>query len=129
MSYSNGIMTTHVSAASDFIGAAVEDSVVEHGPKGLTGRVKSITGRVTTGITVAASTYQVGVPGGDLDAYASAVMPIAAIGEIIGGTDLGGEITDGVLGNVIPADTLFSIGNSGGSTAGVATVTIVIEWS
>lgn len=129
MSYSDGINIQYDLAAVDFTGAAAEDLSLGFGPVGLTGRVKSVSAIVTTGITVAASTVDVGVPSGDLDGYASAAIPIAAIGEVVGANDLGDTITDGVLLNRIPADTPFAISNGGGSTAGVANVRVVIEWS
>jgi hypothetical protein len=129
MSYSDGIDITYDLAAVDFTGAAATDNAVAIGPKGLTGRVKAITCLVTTGITVAASTVDVGIVGGDLDAYASAAMAITAANGVIGGTDLTGGITDGVSGNRLPADTKFAISNGGGSTAGVGNVQVVVEWS
>lgn len=129
MSYSDGISIQYDLAAVDFTGGANEDLSVGFGPKGLTGRVKSISAIPTTGITVAASSVDVGVPSGDLDAYASGAIPIAAIGEVVGANDLGGDLVAGVLGNRIPADTAFAISNAGGSTAGVANVRVVIEWS
>jgi hypothetical protein len=129
MSYSDGIDITYDLTAVDFTGGANEDLAVGHGPKGLTGRVKAITCIPTTGITVAASTIDVGVPSGDADGYATVAADIAAIGVIVGGTDLNNDITAGVLGNLIPADTAFAIGNGGGSTAGVGNVQVVIEWS
>ena len=128
MSYSDGINITYEVTGMDFTAGAAED-LVAHGPPRLTGRVKSIALRVTTGITVAASTIDVGVPSGDADAYATVAAPIAAAEEIHGGTDLNNDITEGVSGNRIPADTTFAIGNGGGSTAGVGNVLVTIEWS
>lgn len=128
MSYSDGIDITYQLAAVDFTGAANEDSEVA-GPPGLTGRVKAIGCLVTTGVTVAASSVDVGISGGDLDAYASVAIPIAAADEVVGGTDLNNDITDGVLGNRLPADTPFTISNGGGATAGVGDVSVTVEWS
>ena len=129
MSYSDGIDITYDLTGVDFTGAAATDNAVAHGPKGLTGRVKAITCLVTTGITVAASSINIGIVGGDLDAYATVAMPITAANGVIGGTDLGGTITAGVSGNLLPADTKFAISNGGGSTAGVGNVQVVVEWS
>lgn len=128
MSYSDGIDITYQLGAVDFTGAAAEDGVFA-GPPGLTGRVKAISLLVTTGITVAASTIDVGISGGDLDAYASVAAPIAAADEVHGGTDLSNDITEGASGNRLPADTPFAISNGGGATAGVGDVAVTVEWS
>ncbi len=122
MSYSNGIQTTHVVAGMDFTGAAAED-VVAAGPAGMTGRVTSISTLVTTGVTVAASQVQVGISGGDLDAYAYSAVPISSADAVHN------TVVDGASGNRIPADTKFAVGNAGGSTAGAGTVVVTIEWS
>jgi hypothetical protein len=123
MSYSNGIQTSHTIVGMDFTGAAAEDLVLA-GPKGLTGRVTSIVALVTTDVTVAASSINVGISGGDLDAYATAPVAIAAADAVTGNV-----VAAGASGNRIPADTKFAISNGGGSTAGVGNVTVTIEWS
>jgi hypothetical protein len=123
MSYSNGIQITYTDVGMDFVGAAAEDLVFA-GPKGMTGRVTGMSVLVTTGVTVAASKLQVGISGGDLDAYAYATVAITAADGVTGNV-----IVDGASGNRIPADTKFAIGNAGGSTAGVGNATVTIEWS
>lgn len=123
MSYSEPVHISYPVAAMDFVGAAAEDGIFA-GPKGLTGRVVGMSVLVTTGVTVTPSALQVGISGGDLDAYASAPVAIASADAVTGNV-----IADGVLGNKIPADTKFAIGNAGGSTAGVGSAVVTIAWS
>jgi len=123
MSYSNGIQATYVISGMDFTGAAAEDLVLA-GPKGMTGRVTGMSVLLTTGVTVAASTIDVGISGGDLDAYATAAVAIASADAVTGNV-----VTDGASGNRIPADTKFAISNGGGSTAGVGNAVVTVEWS
>ena len=123
MGYSNGLQTTHTVSGMNFVSGAAEDLVLA-GPKGLTGRVTSMSVLVTTGVTNAPSAIQVGVSGGDLDAYATAPVAIAAANAVTGNV-----VSAGVLGNKIPADTKFAIGNAGGSSAGVGSAVVTIEWS
>jgi len=127
MSYSNGIQTSHEVIGMDLTGSAAEDKVLS-GPAGKTGRVTGISFLTTTGVTVTASKVQVGVSGGDLDAYAYSTVPIQAIGAVSNDV-VDGEIIDGEGGNRIPADTKFAISNAGGSTAGVGNAVVSIEWS
>lgn len=122
MSYSNGIQQTVEVVGMDLTGAAAEDKVLA-GPAGKTGRVTGISFLTTTGVTVAASQVQVGISGGDLDAYAYSAVPIQAADAV------SNTVVDGASGNKIPADTKFAIGNAGGSTAGVGNAVVTIEWS
>ena len=123
MSYENAIRMSHHVAAGDFVGGANVDVPNLVGPPGLTGRVVAIAALLTTGVTVTASKIQVG-SAADPDGYAYQDVPIQAVD-----TAVTGPVVDGALGNRIPADTEFEIGNAGGSTAGVAAYTVFIDWS
>jgi hypothetical protein len=119
--YDNALRRTYKLSAVDFIGAAAVDlSAV--GPKGLTGRVVAVETLVTTGVTVTASAVTVGPTGAP-----TVTLPVAisAIGAIDGAVD-----GDAVLGGqtLLAADTIFEIGNTGGSTAGVGDVNVTVDW-
>jgi hypothetical protein len=105
----------------DFTSTAANDLQI-CGPKGKVGRVVEISAMLTTAVTVAASTVLVGTAS-DTDAYASLTVPIQAINTTVVGADI---YTDD--DNLIPANSRVVIGNGGGSTAGVGTVTVIIAW-
>jgi hypothetical protein len=123
MSYGNGIQSSHTLAAASLVGAATVALAGLVGPKGMDGRVSHISAHLTTGVTVAASKIQVGTTA-DPDGYAYLAVPVQAINTTV----LGGTV-NGALGNRIPADTPFEIGDAGGATAGVASYTVYIEWA
>lgn len=123
MSYSNGIQSSHTFAAASLVGAATVALAGLVGPRGKSGRVSHISAHITTGVTVAASQIQVGTTA-DPDGYALLAVPVQAIN-----TTVDGDAVAGALGNLIPADTPFAIGDAGGSTAGVVSYTVYIEWA
>ena len=92
------------------------------GPKGLVGRVASISTVVTTGVTVAASLVEVGTVA-DEDAYATASIPISSADAVA--NTVVDNVTDG---NEIPADSVVRIGTDGGATAGAANIFVTIAW-
>lgn len=119
--YDDPRVITYRTDAQDVTGAANEDAVYI-GPDGLQGRILGIEHMVTTGVTVAASVIECGT-NADPDAYATHIVAIAA-------ADLGGsQLTDNTSDdNLIPADTVFTVGNQGGSTAGVVSSWVTIGW-
>lgn len=123
MSYSNGIQASHTVIGMDLTGGANVDIADLVGPNGMDGRVSEISFFITTAVTVAASSVDVGTTA-DPDGYATLAVPIQAID-----TAVEAKLTDGALGNRIPADTPFEIGNAGGATAGVGNATVFIEWA
>lgn len=92
------------------------------GPKGKQGRVVSVATVVTTGVTVAASSIQVGTDAAN-DAYANLPVPISAADAVA--NDVTINNTDA---NLIPADSRVVIGSGGGATAGQVNADVVIAW-
>lgn len=123
MSYANGIQSSHTVIGMDLTGGANVDIADLVGPDEMDGRVSAISAFITTAITVAASTIDVGTTA-DPDGYAFLAAPVQVIDTVIAA-----KAVDGALGNRIPAGTPFEIGNSGGSTAGIVNVTVFMEWS
>jgi len=121
MDYSNPIYSTYTIAGVDFTGAAATDMNI-CGPDGYKGRVIDISVMLTTATTVAASSVIVGTAA-DTDAYATLAVPIQAINTTVNGATIASDDD-----NLIPADSRVLIGNSGGSTAGAGTVSVIIAW-
>ena len=121
MNYDEPIYVTYEIVGMDFTAGANED-LVATGPAGKQGRLISMSYILTTGVTVAASTIDVG-DGTDVDAFGTMAVAIAATDSV------GATFTDNTSDtNLIPADTKFAIGNGGGSTAGVGNAFVVIAW-
>jgi len=120
--YDEPTRITYEVAAMNFVGGASEDLVLT-GPPGLQGRLHQITYILTTGVTVAASTIDVG-DGTDVDAYGTAPVAIAAL-DTVGPATTTDNTSDT---NLIPANSKVAIGNGGGSTAGVGNVWVTIDW-
>lgn len=120
MSYSNGTKQC-LNYSADLTGAAAVDFKLASPLPGQTGRLVSISAVYTTGVTVAASSIRVGTSG-DPDAYGSLACAIAATDTVVN------AMTRGVTDR-IPADSVVEVSNAGGATAGVAAVTIEIEWA
>ncbi len=121
--YDNPIHITYTFTGVDLTGAAADDGEFV-GPAGLVGRVVAMMSVVTTGVTVAASTVDVGTgSAADPDLYASHAVPISVDGAVANAfTDNSSD------SNLIPADTIFMIGNGGGSTAGIVDAQVTIAW-
>lgn len=106
---------------SDFVGGAAVDGRII-GPAGKTGRVRSITTVLTTGVTVAASSVEVDTAAG-VAVPAALTVPIAAVNSGHSATKAAIEAS-----SELPADTVVQVNNGGGSTAGVGETTVVIGW-
>jgi hypothetical protein len=117
MSYSNPTSITYRFPAETLSTAAIMGYI--QGPAGLAGRVVDIAYIVTTGITVAANTVDLGVTG-DVDQFATLTQDIAAAN--LGGN--GAVITD----DEIPADTVLELSTNGECTAGAADMLVTIDW-
>ncbi|WP_299312317.1 hypothetical protein [uncultured Halomonas sp.] len=120
MAYHDPIHATYTLAAADLTSTGTLLSVV--GPAGKRGRLVGITGVVTTGVTVAASTVTVGTAG-DGDAYGTLTVPIASAGAVANDPTV-----TAVDDNLMPADTAVVIATGGEATAGAADLAVHIAW-
>ena len=118
MSYSNATTGTYIVRAGVLTSAAVIGQIMP--PAGKSGRLISISTIVTTAVTGAAASVEVGVSG-DTDGYGLGSVAVSSIGAAVNAT------TDGVT-NVIPADTVVDIYTDGGGTLGGADITVIIDW-
>lgn len=118
--YDNPVRMTY-----SILGAAVDSAGVlltMCGPKGMQGRLVSITFVATVATTVAITKLSVGTVG-DTDLYGINNVPIAAIAAVSNTTSV--LTTDA---NPMPADTAVALATDGGSTAGDGNVYVVIDW-
>lgn len=120
--YANPLVTTYTVPGANFVSTAAIDLRVG-GPAGKRGRVVAISCAISTAVTVAASSVTVGTVA-DPDAYALLPIPISSA-NTVQNADLAIYTDDD---NLIPADSIVHIGNSGGSTAGVGEVFVTIAW-
>lgn len=120
MTYDDPIYTTHNVNAATLSTAA--ELIQLAGPYGKRGRVSSVTCVVTTGVTVAANTVQVGSVS-DGDAYATLTVPISAADSVANNPVI---LTDD--DNLIPANSAVVVATGGEATAGAGSVTVVIAW-
>lgn len=117
--YDDALEITYHFPAASLIGGAVIGRFA--GPAGMTGRVRSITGVTTTGITVLDSSVTVGAAG---EAVAvTGTLPITAIN--LGVSATAAEIA---AGTELLADTVCEVTDDGAPTAGAATLAIVVGW-
>ena len=112
-------MTYTVLAGSLIAGADLQDV---SGPEGLTGKVVAISGLLTTGVTVAASSIVVG-DGTTADLYATVPAPVQVVDTVVNQGLV--KTTDA---NTIPANSRVVIGSGGGATAGAANIFVTIAW-
>lgn len=119
--YDKPLRETYSALAVDLTSAAVEQTIL--GPAGMQGRVVNISGFLTTGATVAASTVTVGP-----NAAATPVTLDVAIAAINTGTAIPRANSSMLNQTLLAADTEVEIASGGEATAGVMNVTVTIEW-
>lgn len=126
MSYSNPQTAVYRFPAATLSSAGIIGRII--GPSGKQGRLIDIGCVVTTGVTVAANTIDVGLTA-DVDAFGTLTVPISAANAVSNGmvrTDTDG---DGVYDDVdIPADTVVEVSTNGECTAGAGDVLVMIDW-
>jgi predicted RecA/RadA family phage recombinase len=118
MSYSNPTSAVYRFPAATLSTAAIIGRIV--GPAGKSGRLIDIGNVVTTGVTVAANTIDVGLTA-DVDAFGTLSVPVSSAGAVANGMTRG---TD----DDIPADTVVEVSTNGECTAGAGDVLVTIEW-
>jgi len=118
MSYENPEVINYRFPAATLSAAAVIGRLIS--PAGKTGRVLDVTTIVTTGVTVAATTVQVGLTA-DPDAYSTLTVPISS-------ANAGANGALSVDQHEIPADTVVDVYAGGECTAGAADVNVAIAW-
>ena len=130
MSYSNPNRRSYVFPSVDY--GAGDSSHSLRGPAGKTGTLVDIHLSATeTFNSVTTDGYtQIGVSGGDLDAFASFVQGDLAATDAISAEN--GSDPDWLIDANIPADTAVEVtcvAPTGGTPTGIATVTVVIDWA
>lgn len=120
MAYHDPIYTTHNVNAATLSTAAELIQLV--GPAGKRGRIIDVTCVVTTGVTVAANSINVGTVS-DGDAYATLSVPISAADSVANDATI---LTDD--DNLIPANSAVVVATGGECTAGAGSVTVVVAW-
>ena len=121
MSYENPIVITHVLPAEALTGGVgVARTIL--GPEGKKGRLVGIAAVVTTDVTVAAASVDVGISD-DTDKYGTLSVPISSAGSGVNNATI--NDTDA---NMMPADTVVEIGTDGAATAGAADLAVTIAW-
>lgn len=118
MGYSNPITTTYRFATATLSSAAIVGRLV--GPSGKEGRLIDVACVVTTGVTDAAVTVDVGLTA-DVDAFGTLSVAIGAANTVANGMTRG---TD----NDIPADTVVEVSANGECTAGAGDLLVTIAW-
>lgn len=129
MSYSNPNRRTYVFPAVSY---AADSAQSFKGPKGKAGRLIDIhLSATTTFNSVTTDGYTNIGTAADTDAYAHFVQGDLAATDSVCGTD-GVTDTDWLIAADIPADTQVEVtfvAPTGGTPAGVATVTITVDWA
>lgn len=130
MSYGNPNRRTYVFPNVDF--GAGDSAHSLRGPNGKEGKLIDIhlSATETFNSVTTDANVQVGISGGDLDAYALFVPGDLAATDAISAQN--GADSDWLLDANIPADTAVEvtcIAPTGGTPAGIATVTVVIDWA
>ena len=120
MSYENATFITYQIPAGVLTSAATLETLI--GPAGLQGRLESVTTVVTTDVTVAAASVDVGITG-TLAKYGTASVPISVADAALNTV----TITD-TDDNPLPADTVFLVSTDGAATAGAANINVTIAW-
>lgn len=118
MSYSNGNTMLYRFAAAALATAAIVGRII--GPAGKQGRLVDIGSVVTTGVTAAAVTVDVGLTA-DVDAFGTLSTPISSANAVANGMTRGDT-------NIIPADTVVEVSTNGECTAGAGDLLVGIEW-
>lgn len=113
-----------VSAVYRFPAATLSSAAVIgriQGPSGMTGTLVDVSVIVTTGVTVAANTIDVGTSA-DPDAAGTLTVPVSAANSGTNGATL-------VEGAQLVADGVVEVSTNGECTAGAADVLVAINWS
>lgn len=126
--YDNALQTQHDAAAASLSAAAT--FLTFGGPAARYGRVLDVTIDITTAVTVADSSLDMGESGGDVDAQLAAWI-IAFTGSAIGDrlkpsrSDTTVSLEEGI--DINPdVDTIFA--SDGGATAGAGDVRVLVAW-
>ena len=119
MSYSNPTSCTYRFPAATLSSAAIVGRIV--GPAGMTGRLVDVASVVTTGVTVAAVTVDVGTTGAVASA-GTATIGISSANAVDNGAVLVEE-------HVLAADTVVEVSANGECTAGAADLLVTIDWA
>lgn len=126
--YDNALQTQHDAAAADI--AAGGTLLTMGGPATRYGRILDVTFDITTAVTVADSSVDVGESGGDVDAQLAAwiiAFTGSAIGDRLAPTrdDTTVSLEEGI--DINPdVDTILA--SDGGSTAGVGDLRVLVAW-
>lgn len=118
--WDNPIQMTYRIPAADLTGGAAVLCRIQ-GPPGARGRLQAVQVAVTTGVTVAAAAFLVGV-NGDTDRFLSYSIAVAAAGTIQVAR------TSQIASASLPADTLIELGTDGAATLGEADINLSIAW-
>lgn len=118
MAYSNPKTAVYRFPAATLSSAAVIGRIMP--PEGMQGRVVDVSTIVTTGITVAATTVQIGVTATP-NAYSTLTVPVAS-------ANSGHNGAVSVQDHVIPADAVVDVYAGGECTAGAGDVLVTIDW-
>ena len=92
------------------------------GPAGKKGYVQNISYEVTTGVTTAAATLNVG---NTADAASNAACTVAVGAAATTGSSTDAQVRDS---NVLAADTKVIVSSDGGSDAGAAIIFVTVGW-
>jgi len=130
MAYSNPDRRSYVFPAVDF--GAGNTSHSFQGPKGKAGRLVAIHLSASETFTNTTTQGQILVgTGADTDAYALMNLGTTAATDSVSSDD-GVTDTDAILSADIPADTqveVTCVAPTGGTPAGIGTVTVLVDWA
>lgn len=127
MSYSNGQFITYQVLASAIVSAAGQAGNFA-GPKGATGRLVSIVGVATTGLTVADAAVTLRDQAAT-EIYGSLAAPFGGgVGAVLNDLTIDDVSAAPAHNNRIPADTALELDGDGGATAGAADFYVTILW-
>jgi len=118
MSYSNPTSATYRFPAAALATAAIIGRIV--GPAGKSGRLVDVASVVTTGVTAAAVTVDVGTTGAVASA-GTATIPVSAAAAVSNNAVL-------VSQHILAADTVVEVSTNGECTAGAADLLVTIDW-
>ena len=118
MSYSDGFTAAYSFPAATLSSATIIGRI--YPPAGKSGRLLDVQTVVTTGVTDAANTVDVGSTG-VVDAYGTHTTPISSANAGANG------ITRGVT-DAMPEDTVIEVSTNGECTAGAGDVVVWINW-
>jgi len=121
MSYSEKyISSTYRFPAASIASSATLGTIV--GPRGKTGRLMGIGSVVTTNVTAAPSSVNVGVSG-TLAKYGTLSVPVSSAGAVANNATI-----KPVDANLIPANSAVLVSTGGEATAGAADLLVYIDW-